>query len=104
MVLQADEAIGKQQNAGRGDESQVRHSGQAPVISHSTATQVTMAGHSSSDVANRLAAAKPVSWQGKGDIFQAPWVPILRGKWLVLDLWAGVSGLCLALLSMGCTF
>ena len=104
MTLQADKALGKQQIAGRGDESQVRHSGQAPVDSHSTARQVTMAGLSSSDVANRLAAAKPVSWQGKGDIFQAPWVPILRGKWLVLDLWAGVSGLCLALLSMGCTF
>ena len=69
------------------ENSRMLDSGQAPVISHSTARQVTMAGHSSSDVANRLAAAKPVSWQGKGDIFQAPWVPILRGKWLVLDLW-----------------
>lgn len=52
----------------------------------------------------RLASAKPVTWNGKGDLFQAPWIPTLRGRWLVLDLWAGVSGLCMALLSMGCTF
>ena len=104
MVLQADAAVGDQQPTWQGDESQVRHSGQAPEISYPSARQVTMAGNSLADVASRLAAAKPVSWQGKGDIFQAPWVPILRRKWLVLDLWAGVSGLCLALLSMGCTF
>ena len=81
-------------------------SGQAHGSGQHQARTVTFAesGQSSEDVANRLAASKPVHWKGRGDIFQAPWVPILRGKWLVLDLWAGISGLCLALLSMGCTF
>ena len=55
-------------------------------------------------IGQRLAAAKPITWQGRGDVFQAPWIPSLRGRWLVIDLWAGISGLCLALLSMGCSF
>lgn len=57
-----------------------------------------------SEVGKSLAAAKPVSWHGKGDVLQAPWVPTLRGKWLVIDLWSGIGGLCLALLSLGVTF
>ena len=33
-----------------------------------------------------------------------PNVAPLRGTWLVLDLWAGVSGLCVALLGLGVSF
>eukprot|EP00435_Cladocopium_sp_Y103_P064411 s568_g26.t1 len=56
-------------------------------------------------LAEKLAAAKPVVWRGKGDLPQFPWAsPPLRGSWLVLDLWAGYSGLCIALLAMGVHF
>eukprot|EP00435_Cladocopium_sp_Y103_P044302 s412_g12.t1 len=56
-------------------------------------------------LAEKLAAAKPVSWRGKGDIPQYSWSgPPLRGCWLVLDLWAGYSGLCITLLSLGVHF
>ena len=59
----------------------------------------------SSSLAEKLAAAKPVSWRGHGDLPQYSWAnPPLRGSWLVLDLWSGYSGLCLALLSLGVHF
>ena len=81
---------------------------QSPVEAPRTsARQVMMDGSAPttpSEVGKSLAAAKPVSWHGKGDVLQAPWVPTLRGKWLVLDLWSGIGGLCLALLSLGVTF
>ena len=58
-----------------------------------------------SSLSEKLAAAKPVVWRGKGDLPQFPWAsPPLRGSWLVLDLWAGYSGLCISLLSMGVHF
>ena len=84
------------------------HSVQSPVEAPRTSVrQVMMDGSAPttpSEVGKSLAAAKPVSWHGKGDVLQAPWVPTLRGKWLVLDLWSGIGGLCLALLSLGVTF
>ena len=52
----------------------------------------------------QLAAAKSVSWRGQGDLPQLAWAKPLTGSWLVLDLWAGVSGLCLALLCAGTRF
>eukprot|EP00435_Cladocopium_sp_Y103_P038596 s1483_g10.t1 len=55
-------------------------------------------------LADRLRAAKPVAWRGKGDLVQVPWTPSLKGTWLVLDLWAGFSALCIALLQMGLHF
>lgn len=55
-------------------------------------------------LAQRLRAAKPVTWRGKGDLIQVPWAPVLRGTWLVVDLWAGLSGLCIALLQSGLHF
>ena len=56
-------------------------------------------------LSSRLAAAKPVVWRGIGDLPQYTWAgPPLKGTWLVLDLWSGFSGLCLALLSMGTHF
>ena len=57
-----------------------------------------------SDLASRLHGAKPVTWRGKGDLAQVPWTAPPRGAWLVLDLWAGYSGLCLALLQLGMHF
>ena len=56
------------------------------------------------DVAARLTAAKPVSWRGRSDLPQYPWAKPFRGTWLVIDLWAGVGGLCVALLAMGVHF
>ena len=57
-----------------------------------------------SGVASRLLSAKPVAWRGRGDLCQVTWTPVLRGTWLVLDLWAGISGLCMTLLQMGLHF
>ena len=45
-------------------------------------------------------AAKPVSWRGKGDLLQCAWASPPKGCWLVIDLWSGIGGLPLTLLSM----
>ena len=58
----------------------------------------------SAHLPDRLRAAKPVTWRGRGDLAQVPWTSGLRGTWLVLDLWAGISGLCVALLQCGVHF
>ena len=64
-----------------------------------------ISGQLCNSLAEKLAAAKPVSWRGKGDLPQYSWAgPPLRGSWLVLDLWSGYSGLCIALLSLGVHF
>ena len=52
-------------------------------------------------VAAQLAAARPVSWRGSGDIMQASWAPQIPGRWLILDCWSGYGGLLLACLSLG---
>ena len=57
-----------------------------------------------SELSARLVAAKPITWRGRGDLVQVTWAPVLRGSWLVLDLWSGVGGLCIALLQMGMHF
>ena len=49
-----------------------------------------------------LAAAKPIAWRGSCDLVQLPWDPRVRGQFVVLDLWAGIGGLLLALVSLGC--
>ena len=54
-----------------------------------------------SALATRLVGAKPVTWRGRGDLPQFPWGISIRGTWLVLDLWAGIGGLCIALLALG---
>ena len=41
-----------------------------------------------SELAARLVAAKPITWRGRGDLVQVTWAPVLRGSWLVLDLWS----------------
>ena len=51
-----------------------------------------------------LFAAKPVSWKGRSDLPQVAWASSLKGTWLVIDLWAGVSGLCMMLLQLGVHF
>ena len=55
-------------------------------------------------VAQRLKAARPVVWKGAGDLLQVPWSKAPHGKWLVLDLWSGFGGLCIACLSLGMHF
>ena len=57
-----------------------------------------------SELSARLVAAKPITWRGRGDLVQVTWTPVLRGSWLVLDLWSGIGGLCIALLQMGMHF
>ena len=55
-------------------------------------------------LADRLYGAKPVAWRGRGELPQVPWSRSARGNWLVLDLWSGMGGLCLALLQCGFHF
>ena len=55
-------------------------------------------------LATQLLAARPVTWRGSGELLQVPWSRPLKGMWLVLDLWAGISGLCIALLALGFQF
>lgn len=49
-------------------------------------------------------ACKPVTWRGRGDLLQLSWAKPLSGCWLVIDLWSGIGGLPIALLSMGVHF
>ena len=49
-------------------------------------------------------AAKPVVWKGRSDLPQVSWAPSLKGTWLVVDMWAGASGLCMMLLQLGAHF
>ncbi|CAE7225929.1 unnamed protein product, partial [Symbiodinium sp. CCMP2456] len=58
----------------------------------------------STELASRLRAARPVTWRGGGDLPQLPNISAPRGTWLVLDMWAGISGLCVALLALGLHF
>ena len=53
-------------------------------------------------LSERLAAAKPVTWRGQGDLGQHTWTRNpMQGTWLVIDLWAGYSGLVIAMLCLG---
>jgi hypothetical protein len=56
------------------------------------------------DIAAKLAAAKPVSWRGRGDLPQLPWACPQRGLFLLVDLWSGIGGAIVCLLSMGVRF
>ena len=56
------------------------------------------------DAAQELAAARPVTWRGRGDLLQVPWAKAAKGRWLVIDLWSGISGVCVTLLSLGLHF
>eukprot|EP00435_Cladocopium_sp_Y103_P012119 s317_g3.t1 len=56
-------------------------------------------------LSDRIASAKPVVWRGRSDIPQFSWANhSFKGSWLVLDLWGGYSGLCIACLSLGVHF
>ena len=48
--------------------------------------------------------SKTVTWRGLGDLPQFTWAIPPAASWLVIDLWAGFSGLCVALLAMGARF
>lgn len=56
-------------------------------------------------LSERLAAAKPVAWRGHSDLHQFAWAdqPV-KGSWLLLDLWGGFAGLCIACLTLGMHF
>ena len=55
-------------------------------------------------VARFLYAAKPVTWPGRGDLPQFLWRAGEFPRLLVLDLWSGIGGLCVALLALGVHF
>lgn len=59
---------------------------------------------SESSLEKQLYAAKPVTWRGRGDLLQCPWTVPLHGTWLVIDLWSGIGGLPMSLLSIGVNF
>ena len=51
----------------------------------------------------KLSAAKPLTWRGKGDLPQAVWATPPKGTFLLIELWSGISGLAIAMLSVGFT-
>eukprot|EP00434_Breviolum_minutum_P039847 symbB.v1.2.035390.t1/scaffold4753.1/size44016/3 len=51
----------------------------------------------------KLSAAKPLTWRGKGDLPQAVWAIPPKGTFLLIELWSGISGLAIAMLSVGFT-
>ena len=53
------------------------------------------------DLSQLLAAAKPIIWRGRSELVQLPWATPCAGLVLVIDLWAGLGGLLVALLSLG---
>ncbi|CAK0807283.1 unnamed protein product, partial [Prorocentrum cordatum] len=53
------------------------------------------------DFPNRLAAAKPIVWRGRGELVCLPWERPCSQLVLVIDMWAGLSGLLVAALSLG---
>ena len=53
-------------------------------------------------IAERLAAAKPVTWKGRGELPQFSFGKQLTpGLLLVLDFWSGLAGTVISLLSLG---
>ena len=56
-----------------------------------------------SDMEEKLSAAKPLTWRGKGDLPQAVWAIPPKGTFLLIELWSGISGLAIAMLSVGFT-
>lgn len=62
----------------------------------STGTHAT-----SSCLSNRLAAAHPVVFKGRGECLQVPWTPPCRGFVLCVDLWSGFAGLKFGVLTLG---
>lgn len=59
---------------------------------------------SAQSVSGKIYASKPVTWRGRGDLLQLSWAKSILGCWLVIDLWSGIGGLPIALLSMGVHF
>lgn len=53
------------------------------------------------DLADKLYAARPLTWRGRGDLVQIPAMGAVKGTWLILDLWSGIGGLLVAALSIG---
>lgn len=53
------------------------------------------------DLADKLYAARPLTWRGRGDLVQIPAMGAVKGTWLILDLWSGIGGLLVAALSLG---
>ena len=56
---------------------------------------------SSGGIPDQLAAAKPLAWRGGSELPQLPWPCPCSGLVLVIDLWSGLGGLLVAVLSLG---
>ena len=54
-----------------------------------------------STIAQRLFAAKPLTWRGQGELPQFPWPQPYQGLVPVIDMWSGIGGLLVALLALG---
>ena len=57
--------------------------------------------HAGDQLSARLFAAKPLMWWGQSELPQLPWAKPAHGLILVIDMWAGLSGLLVALLALG---
>ena len=55
-------------------------------------------------LAERLYAAKPLAWRGRGELTQLPWSTPCSGLLLVVDLCTSLTGLLVALLALGVAF
>ena len=56
---------------------------------------------SPSTLSQRMTAAKPLLWRGRGELPQLPWQRPCQGLVLVIDLWSGLGGTLIALLALG---
>ena len=68
-----------------------------------TATRAggTVSGSEWHQLPARLAAAKPAVWRARGELVHLPWKSPTTGLILVIDMWSGIGGLLVALLSLG---
>ena len=55
-------------------------------------------------VGMRIAAAKPVVWGGSSALLNLAWPRLAEGRWLVIDLFSGIGGLMVALVTQGLLF
>ncbi len=65
---------------------------------------VMKSGSADTSVESALTASRPVCWRGRGDLLQATWANPPKGTFLLVELWSGVSGLAVAMLSVGMHF
>ena len=53
------------------------------------------------DLPGRMEAARPVTWRAQSEPLQTQWTHNEAAPTLLIELWAGMSGLAMALISLG---